>query len=141
MTFDIADGRADKLDDGCFLHLTNAKNIPLYADDGEKKVAIGVVLRSRNSRVGLATARANGNKRLEIARKQGSFSTSVEVNETETTEMLVSLTVSWTFDTYEGRDFPCTPDNARTFWSDDKNVRWRRDAEDFISSEANFIGA
>ena len=139
MTFDIALARADLLEDGAFLQLTDAKNVPLFYADESGKHPVGIHMRARNSRIGLAAIRANGNKRLDVARKQGNFTTTVEGNEAETTELLVALTASWTFDTYEGAEFPCTPENARRFWSDDKNVRWRRDAEDFISSEANFM--
>lgn len=139
--FDISTARAGLLDDGNFLHLTDAKNIPLYYSDETGTHPVGVVLKARNSRVGLATIRRNGNARLDTARKQGSFTSSVESNEAENTEMLVALTISWTFDTYEGQPFPCTPENARKFWGDDKNIRWRRDAEEFISLEANFTKA
>lgn len=142
MSFDPSSAHATKLDEGSFFQLTDARNNPIFdTDDAGSKTAVGIVLRGRNSRIGLASARANGNRRLEIARKQGSYTTTVEGQEADGTEELVALTVSWTFDTYKGRPFPCTPENARTFWSDDANMRWRRDAQDFIASEANFMGA
>ena len=136
---DIADQRAPLLDEGAFLHLTNAAGLPLYDDEGKP---VGVVLRGRNSRVGLLTWRAVGNRRLETARKMaGTYTTTVESNEAESIDMLSTLTVSWTFSVYAGQPFPCTPENARKFWSDDKNIRWRREGEDFIASEANFTRA
>lgn len=138
MSFDIANARAKSLDTGAFLHFTDPSGLPLYDDD---KRPVGVYLRARNSRAGLAAVRANGNRRLETARKQGAFTTTVETNEGEMTELLVSLTMSFTFDVYEGQPFDSSPENARKFWGDDANIRWRRDAEDFVNSEANFTKA
>lgn len=138
MAFDIGSVRAKFLDEGSFFHLTDPTGKPLYDDKGGK---VGVVLRSRNSQVGLAKARELGNARLAKARAGTLNQTTVETNEAEGVEILVALTKSWTFDTMDGADFACTPETAQVFWGDDRNVRWRREAEDFVGSEANFTKA
>lgn len=138
MAFDIGSVRAKFLDEGSFFHLTDPTGKPLFDDKGLK---VGVVLRSRNSQVGLAKIRELGNVRLAKARAGTLNQSSVESNEAEGADMLAALTKSWTFDTLNGEDFPCTPDNALRFWNDDNNIRWRREAEDFVASEANFTKA
>lgn len=138
MAFDIGTARAPALNSGTFFQLTDPTGKPL-AD--EKGMRVGVVLLSRNGMVGMAKARDLGNQRLAKARAGTLNQSTVETNEAEGADILACLTKSWTFDTMDGEDFPCTPENALRFWSDDRNVRWRRDAEDFVASEANFMKA
>jgi|SRR5580700_7940285 hypothetical protein len=136
--FDLGSQRATLMDAGAPMQLTGPSGNLLYDEDNKP---VTITLRARNSRAGLMADRAAGNRRLETARKQGKFETTVEGNEAEGTETLVGLTMGWTFKVLDGKPFPYTPENARAFWSDDRNVRWRRDALEFIASEANFMNA
>lgn len=135
MAFDIATQVAPNLNTGSFLHLTDPHGAPLY-DEGKP---VGIVMCARNSVKGLAQMRANANQRMNDARR--GLSSGVERNEADSTEVLVACTVSWTFDEFDGQPFAFNADNARKLWGDDRFRRWREQADDFISSEANFMKA
>jgi hypothetical protein len=134
--FDIAAATAfDRLNEGAFMHLADANGQPLFDAD---KNAVGIVMRGSNSRAGIEASRLLGNRRLREARRGGSQPMTVETNEATTNEILAACTVSWTFTELDNQPFPCTPQNALTFWGDDRFRRWREQADTWISSEANF---
>lgn len=136
MTFDIGKIRSSDyaaLSEGGFMPFRGSNGLPL-TDDGK---TVGVVLRGRNSREGLAAVRRNGNARLADARA-GRLEASVERNEQEFAAVLAACTVSWTFDQLDGEPFPCTLENARRLWTDDRFRSDRERAEEFVSSDANF---
>ncbi len=136
MSFDISTATAPNLDAGTFMHLADASGALLYDDN---KQPVGITMRGRNSREGLAAARAIGNRRLNEMRRPGSQPTTVESNERTSNEILAGCTISWTFTELDGQPFPCTPENVFKFWSDDRFRRWRDQADAFIDSEANFL--
>lgn len=137
MSFDISSASSfSQLSEGAFLHFTDPQGKPLY-DAVNGTTAVGVTLRGRNSAEGLEASRRIGNKRLSEA-SRGRAQMTVESNEANTAEVLAACTVSWTFDQLDGQPFPCNPDNARRFWSDDRFRRFRVQAEEFIDGEANF---
>jgi hypothetical protein len=138
MSFDIGTARAPALNSGSFFQLTDPTGKPIVDEKGGR---VGVVLLARNGAVGMAKYRDLGNQRLAKARAGTLGQQTVETNEAEGSDILAALTKSWTFDLVDGEDFQCTPENALRFWSDDRNVRWRREAEDFVASEANFMKA
>jgi hypothetical protein len=138
MSFDVLIGTAPRINEGAFYQLTDPSGAPLFDDEGNP---VGITMLARNSAKGLAAMRANGNRRLAEARRTGTSMLTVESSEAEGTEVLVACTLGWTFDTLGGEPFPFSEANARKFWSDDRFRRWRAGAEDFFSSEANFMSA
>lgn len=135
-SFDIATNVAPHLDTGTFMQFQTPAGAPLVNDDKE---AVGVVLRARNSQLGLGQLRANGNRRIADA-QSGLTNASVERGEGEMTELLVACTVEFRgFNVLDGEPVGSGPAFARKFWSDDRFKRERGRAEDWISSEANFM--
>lgn len=136
MSFDISSNVAPHIDRGTFMQFQTPAGAPLVNDEGQP---VGVVLRARNSQVGLTQLRFNGNKRLSDA-QSGNNKASVERGEAEVTELLVACTVEFRgFDMLDGQTVDASPDFARKFWGDDRFRRERNRAEDWISDEANFM--
>lgn len=136
MSFDIASATVyHELNEGSFLHLTDPRGVKLYNAD---KKPVGVTLYGRNSERGIAAARAVGNQRL-ADRFRGGAPTTIEVNEQNNAEILAACTGPWTWTELDGQPFPHNLDNARRFWNDERFRRWRDQAEEYISSEANFM--
>lgn len=133
--YDLMSGVLPGLAAGVMMQLLGPSGEPIFDAEGKE---VGVIIRGRNSSQGLEAMRLNGNRRLEQARRTGSSTVTVEAGESELTEVLVACTVGWTFDQLNGEPFPYSPENARRFWSDDRFRRWRSQADDFFSNEANF---
>lgn len=135
MGFDISNvSTLDQADKGVFMPFLDPKTGDPIRDADKKEV--GVVLRGRLSTHGQKAEIARAEKRLEMGRR--SQEVSVDTLESETTELLVALTVSWTFDSLDGKPFPCTPENARSFWSDPRFRAQRERANFWVGNEANF---
>lgn len=76
------------------------------------------------------------NRRLEAARR--GKKPSLEDAEAEITETLVAATKAWSFSKMDGQDFPCTPANARKFWSDPRFTHIREQALVFMREDSHF---
>jgi hypothetical protein len=135
MSFDVAStSTLESSTEGVFMPFLNARTgDPLRDDDGKE---VGVTLRGRLSRQGQQFQQDQATKRLEMGRRGQEVS--VDTLESETTEMLVALTVGWSFDTLDEKPFPCSPENARKFWSDPRFRAHRERANVFVGNEANF---
>jgi hypothetical protein len=136
MAYDISAAVAPALNSGAVMPLLDPAGVPIENEDG---TPLTITLVARNSVKGLAALRANANRRMAEARR--GQQSGVERNEADATEVLAACTIAWTIELLDGAAFSCTPDNARKLYSDDRFRRWREQADDFISSEANFIKA
>lgn len=54
-------------------------------------------------------------------------------------EILVAATRFWNFETLDGGPFPCTPENALRFWTDERFAWVRIKALRFISDDGAFL--
>jgi hypothetical protein len=54
-------------------------------------------------------------------------------------DVLTAATRRWTFETLDNAPFPCTPENARKFWSDPRFGWIRIRALQFIGNDGNFL--
>lgn len=62
-----------------------------------------------------------------------------ETLDAEDTELLVACTAGWSFTEMDGHPFPCTPVNARKFWTDRRFANWRAPAVGFFTGDHNFL--
>lgn len=54
-------------------------------------------------------------------------------------DMLVAVTTGWTFDTFDGKPFPFTPDNLRAFWSDKRHEWVQFQAWAWCQQDGNYL--
>ncbi len=59
--------------------------------------------------------------------------------ERERFETLVAVTVGWSFDKLDAKDFAFSPENARIFWSDGRWDWVRSQAHAFCQQDGNFL--
>lgn len=136
MSFDIISNVAPLINEGAFMQFQRPDGTPLYNGENEP---VGVYLRARNSAVALRQIRENGNRRLAEA-SRGNAEMTVERSEADTVAVLVACTVRFVgFDQLDGKPFTGAPEEIRAFWADDRFRRERERAEQWISTEANFM--
>jgi hypothetical protein len=58
-----------------------------------------------------------------------------------TAGLFAACTLDWSFDTMDGKPFPCTPENAKAFWLDPRFATILNQADRFVSKIANFTKA
>jgi hypothetical protein len=120
--------------------MTITRPSPPYApflDDAGNPVTI--TLLGRNSDVFRRISREAQQRAADMAARQ--IPRTTEESKAERFETLVAMTVSWSFDTFAGEPFPCTPENIRKLWADDR-WEWLADAAfSWIISEGNFLAA
>lgn len=75
-------------------------------------------------------------KRIELARR-GHERTPDDAVE-EQLEVLIAATVAWNFTSLDGKEFPCTKENARLLYSDQRFLHLRIQAEAFMNDTKNF---
>jgi len=78
--------------------------------------------------------------RLE-ARSPGAPIRTREERAADDAEVLTAATRFWAFETMDGKPFPCTPENARRFWSDPRFAWIRHRALRFIADDGVFLAA
>lgn len=55
-----------------------------------------------------------------------------------TAELFAACTLAWSFDSLDGKEFPCTVENAKAFWLDPRFSPILSQADRFVSKIANF---
>jgi len=115
------------------LTLLDQSGRPYRSPDGSKTAWIEV--RSADSEVGRRHARAVARKRLQSRVR---MKLTPEELESEHTDLLVALTSAWDLVV---TDLPCTPENARALYTNDRAVHIRRQVDEHASDPSNFAPA
>ena len=140
MAFDIATASNHDIDNtGMFMPFLDVAGNKITSSDA----LVGVTLRSRYSTSAQGAVRRSAIRNLTIQQrlegKRPDPETVFDQIEQDLLDLLASCTVSWTFDTLDGAAFPCTPENVRRFWGDDRFRLWREQAQRFLASDVNFM--
>ena len=94
-----------------------------------------VTLLGMDSEPALRAQRVATNRRL----KQGiaKMKLSAEELDSDGLDLLTALTVSWRGIEWDGKPYPCTPENARSLYT---KLRWLREqVDEFVGERANFL--
>ncbi len=133
--FDIAKlDIATASDEGRPMPIRNPRGEVVRHESGDP---VTINLLGRHSERARAKERELANRRLEAA-KMGKQRTPEDF-EVEAVEYLQACTVGWSFTEMDGKPFPCTPENAKKFWSDRRFSNIRVQADNWISEDANFM--
>lgn len=104
----------------------------------EEKNPVTITLLGRNSATFRETQRRIRDRRADRASK--AIKATDEDLERDELDLLVAVTIGWTFTVMDGQPFPCNPENARRFWADPRFVWIREQAMSFVLEDGNFLG-
>ncbi len=106
---------------------------PLKRADGE---AVTIMLLGIDSD---RVSQYQADERNRVLAARSPIITTAEKEDVDTVDLLVVATAGWSFDTMDGKPFPCNPTNARRFYSDTRFRSIRQQALTFIYTRGNFI--
>jgi hypothetical protein len=122
---------------GTPMTLVNYRTLaPMVRPDGS---LVTITMLGRASDVYRDTQRALQETRADRASR--GIRPSVDETVAEDVQLLTACTVAWTIDQLDGKDFPCTPDNVRLMWNDQRFTALRDRAIRYIIDDGTFLPA
>lgn len=104
---------------------------------GADKKPVTITLLGPNSEKSRAVNREMAQRRADKASR--GVKMEPEDFERERFDVLTALTVGWTFDMLDGKEFPFNDENCRAFWSDGRWAWVQTQAWGFCQGEGNFL--
>ncbi len=136
MTFDLTKLDAKtRSDAGVAMTVINPATALPLRDDAGKPVTITLK--------GKSSAAYKTIWRVILDRNRDRSAKGITPNEEEVRQddidLLTALTAAWDFTDLDGAPFPCTPENARRMWSDERFSWVMQQAMRFASNDGNFL--
>lgn len=131
-----------KCQDTATLRLLDPDGREMYFEDenGQKKY-ITITLKRGDSAEVQKFRNKILNARLRSVAHTGKMKfRDVELVQDEATDILVFCTVSWENVGLSGVELPCTPENARRLYDDASLSFIRKQVDEFITDDGNFLG-
>jgi hypothetical protein len=107
---------------------------PITNDAGEM---VTITLKGRHSAAYKAAARTAQDRARE--RQARGVKQNDEEARNDGIDLLCAVTLDWNFTELDGQPFPCTPENIRKLWADDRFAWILIQASNFISGDGNFL--
>lgn len=107
---------------------------PIRNEDG---TPLTITLLGRHSEAFRETLRNSQQGRADLTSR--GIAISDEHREREDIATLVACTRDWTLQLLDGKEFPCTPQNVRKLWNDQRFRGLRESAIAFILADGNFL--
>ncbi len=137
MTFDLTklDSRS-KSETGVEMKIIHPGTLaPITNSDGQP---VTITLRGRNSTAYKTAFRMVQDRARERAAR--GLRPNDEETRVDEIDFLCAVTTDWKFTELDGAPFPCTPENIRKLWSDERFTWVLEQATRFAANDGNFLG-